>query len=79
MEKNIVKNISIMPRINDYEEFNKYLLKARKELNIKVRWDIKAHTLKFNNDIIYFNSYIDCMCFIEGYRKGLENASMQGR
>lgn len=72
MVKNTVKNINIMPRINDYEEFTTYLLRTRKELKINLRWDIKKSMLHFKDTLIYFNSYIECMCFLEGYRKGLE-------
>lgn len=63
-----------MPHVEDYDAFKKYLLKARKELKINLRYDVKNNMLTIDNKKVYFNSYINCMCYIEGYKRGLENA-----
>lgn len=65
--------LDIMPQIEDYETFKKYMLKARKELNINLRYDVKKNILTIGNKKVYFNSYINCMCYIEGYKRCLEN------
>ena len=64
-----------MPHVEDYDAFKKYLLKARKELKINLRYDVKNNMLTIDNKKVYFNSYINCMCYIEGYKRGLENAN----
>ena len=66
--------LDIMPHVEDYDAFKKYLLKARKELKINLRYDVKNNMLTIDNKKVYFNSYINCMCYIEGYKRGLENA-----
>ena len=66
--------IDIMPHVEDYEAFKKYLLKARKELNLNLRYDIKTNMLTVGDKKVYFNSYINAMCYIEGYKRCLENA-----
>ena len=65
--------LDIMPQIEDYEAFKKYMLKTRKELNINLRYDVKNNMLTIGNKKVYFNSYINCMCYIEGYKRCLEN------
>ena len=49
------------------------MLKARKELKINLRYDVKNNMLTIGNKKVYFNSYINCMCYIEGYKRCLEN------
>ena len=66
--------IDIMPHVEDYDAFKKYLLKARKELNLNLRYDIKTNMLTVGDKKVYFNSYINAMCYIEGYKRCLENA-----
>lgn len=66
--------IDIMPHVEDYEAFKKYLLKERKELNLNLRYDVKTNMLTVGNKKVYFNSYINAMCYIEGYKRCLENA-----
>lgn len=66
--------IDIMPHVEDYDAFKKYLLKARKELNLNLRYDIKTDMLTVGDKKVYFNSYINAMCYIEGYKRCLENA-----
>lgn len=65
--------LDIMPQIEDYEAFKKYMLKARKELKTNLRYDVKNNMLTIGNKKVYFNSYINCMCYIEGYKRCLEN------
>ena len=65
--------IDIMPHVEDYDTFKKYLLKARKELNLNLRYNIKTNMLTVGNKKVYFNSYINAMCYIEGYKRCLEN------
>ena len=65
--------IDIMPHVEDYDAFKKYMLKVRKELNINLRYDIKTNMLTVGNKKVYFNSYINAMCYIEGYKRCLEN------
>lgn len=65
--------LDIMPQIEDYEAFKKYMLKARKELKINLRYDVKNNMLTIGNKKVYFTSYINCMCYIEGYKRCLEN------
>ena len=67
--------LDIMPQIEDYEAFKKYMLKARKELNLNLRYDIKTNMLTVGDKKVYFNSYINAMCYIEGYKRCLENAN----
>ena len=67
--------IDIMPHVEDYGAFKKYLLKARKELNLNLRYDIKTNMLTVGDKKVYFNSYINAMCYIEGYKRCLENAN----
>lgn len=64
--------IDIMPQLEDYEAFKKYLLDVRRELDISIRYNIKNNTLKIGDTSIYFNSYINAMCYLEGYKKGRE-------
>ena len=56
--------LDIMPQIEDYEAFKKYMLKARKELKINLRYDVKNNMLTIGNKKVYFTSYINCMCYI---------------
>lgn len=65
--------LDIMPQIEDYEAFKKYMLKARKELKTNLRYDVKKNMLTIGNKKVYFKSYINCMCYIEGYKRCLEN------
>ena len=65
--------IDIMPQLEDYEAFKKYLLNIRKELGISLRYNLKYNTLKIEDRTVYFNSYINAMCYIEGYKKGREH------
>ena len=65
--------IDIMPHVEDYDTFKKYLLKARKELKLNLRYDVKNNMLTIGNKKVYFKSYINCMCYIEGYKRCLEN------
>lgn len=66
------KFIDIMPLTNDYQEFKKYLLKIRKELNLSLKWDDKNHKLSINETLVYFTDYKSCMCYLEGIKKGVE-------
>lgn len=64
--------IDIMPLTNDYQEFKKYMLKVRKELNIKLKWVDKNNTLIINDTSVYFTDYKCAMCYLEGIKKGVE-------
>lgn len=71
IESSTFKTIDIMPMIVNDEEFRKYLLKTRKELNINFRYDIKEQSLTIGNNKVYFYDIRSVMAYLEGYKEGV--------
>lgn len=67
------KYLDIMPLINDFEEFKKYLLTIRKILGLNLKWNEKTHVLRIGDTSVYFTDYKCAMCYLEGYKKRSES------